>query len=333
MTTPEKAMTLTGTDARRRRRRGALDKQEARAGLAMVSPTVVVIIVAVVLPVLWTVMLSFQKIRLINLRYAGVFGSYSLDNFRQVFTAPGFTQSLLTTLAYTVGGTVLSIGVGLIAALVVRTPFRGRGLVRASMLLPYIAPVVAVTFTWEIMLNAQFGIVNQVGTKVLGWHHPIPFLSEQSGQLTLAGVHITVPTALLTVIFFETWRYFPFAFLFILARLQAIPAELDEAARVDGATPSQRFLHIVLPQLKGVFAVLAVLRFIWTFNKFDDIYLLTGGASGTDVVSVRVYQILTNEGNVGQAAAQATILAVILVICLAVYFLVFGRSTREAESE
>ena len=90
VTTPEKAMTLTGTDARRRRRRGALDKQEARAGLAMVSPTVVVIIVAVVLPVLWTVMLSFQKIRLINLRYAGVFGSYSLDNFRQVFTAPGF---------------------------------------------------------------------------------------------------------------------------------------------------------------------------------------------------------------------------------------------------
>jgi multiple sugar transport system permease protein len=326
-------MTLTGTDARRRRRRGALDKQEARAGLAMVSPTVVVIIVAVVLPVLWTVMLSFQKIRLINLRYAGVFGSYSLDNFRQVFTAPGFTQSLLTTLAYTVGGTVLSIGVGLIAALVVRTPFRGRGFVRASMLLPYIAPVVAVTFTWEIMLNAQFGIVNQVGTKVLGWHHPIPFLSEQSGQLTLGGVHLTVPTALLTVIFFETWRYFPFAFLFILARLQAIPAELDEAARVDGATPSQRFLHIVLPQLKGVFAVLAVLRFIWTFNKFDDIYLLTGGASGTDVVSVRVYQILTNEGNIGQAAAQATILAAVLVICLAVYFLVFGRSTREAESE
>ena len=326
-------MTVTGTDARRRRRRGGLDKQEARAGFAMVSPTVVVIIVAVVLPVLWTVMLSFQKIRLINLRYAGLFGSYSLDNFRQVFTAPGFTQSLLTTLAYTVGGTVLSIGVGLIAALVVRTPFRGRGFVRASMLLPYIAPVVAVTFTWEIMLNAQFGIVNQVGTKVLGWHHPIPFLSEQSGQLTLGGVHLTVPTALLTVIFFETWRYFPFAFLFILARLQAIPAELDEAARVDGATPSQRFLHIVLPQLKGVFAVLAVLRFIWTFNKFDDIYLLTGGASGTDVVSVRVYQILTNEGNIGQAAAQATILAVILVICLAVYFLVFGRSTREAESE
>jgi multiple sugar transport system permease protein len=318
---------------RRRRRRSSLEKQEARAGLAMVSPTVVVIIVAVVVPVLWTIMLAFQKVRLINLRDAGVFGSYSLDNFRQVLTAPGFVSSLVTTLIYTVGGTVLSIGVGLIAALIVRSPFRGRAFVRASMLLPYVAPVVAVTFTWEIMLNAQFGVVNQFGTKVLGWHHPIPFLSEQSGQFSIGGAHLTVPTALLTVIFFETWRYFPFAFLFIMARLQAIPGELDEAARVDGATPSQRFFRIVLPQLKGVFAVLAVLRFIWTFNKFDDIYLLTGGASGTDVVSVRVYQILTTEGNVGHAAAQATVLAVILALCLAVYFLVFGRSTKEAATE
>jgi multiple sugar transport system permease protein len=326
-------MTITNTAARRRARRSTRDRQDARAGLAMVSPTVLVIIVAVVLPVLWTIMFSFQRVRLINLRTAGVFGNYSLDNFSQVFTSPGFTQSLLTTLAYAVGGTVLSIGVGLIAAIVVRSPFRGRGFVRASMLLPYIAPVVAVTFTWEIMLNAQFGIVNEFGTKVLGWNHPIPFLSEQSGQFGVGGVHLTVPTALLTVIFFETWRYFPFAFLFILARLQAIPGELDEAARVDGATPSQRFFYTVLPQLKGVFAVLAVLRFIWTFNKFDDIYLLTGGAAGTNVVSVRVYQILTTEGNIGQAAAQATVLAVILVICLAVYFLVFGRFTREADSE
>lgn len=325
-------MALSSTAARRHRR-GAMRKQEARVGLAMVSPTVVVIIVAVVLPVAWTIMLAFQKVRLINLRRAGVFGSYSLDNFRDVLTAPDFVSSLVTTLIYTVGGTVLSIVVGLIAALVVRSPFRGRAFVRASMLLPYVAPVVAVTFVWEVMLNAQFGVVNEFGTKALGWGHAIPFLSEQNGQLNLGFGHVTVPTALLTVIFFETWRYFPFSFLFILARLQAIPSELDEAARVDGATPSQKFLHITLPQLKGVFAVLAVLRFIWTFNKFDDIYLLTGGASGTDVVSVRVYQMLTTEGNIGRAAAQAAVLAVILAVCLALYFLVFGRSSREAESE
>jgi multiple sugar transport system permease protein len=307
--------------------------QEARLGLAMVSPTVLVIIVAVVVPVIWTIMLAFQNVRLINLRSAGLFGEYTLDNFRRVLTAPGFLSSLVTTLVYTVGGTILSVGVGLVAALVVRRPFRGRGLVRASMLLPYVAPVVAVTFAWEIMLNAQFGIVNQVGTNILGWKQPIPFLSEQTGQLSLLGAHIHVPTALLTVIAFETWRYFPFAFLFILARLHAIPGDLEEAARVDGATPSQRFFYIILPQLKGVFAVLAVLRFIWTFNKFDDIYLLTGGSAGTNVVSVRVYQSLISDANVGRAAAEAAVLAVILVICLAAYFLVFGRYTQEVETE
>jgi multiple sugar transport system permease protein len=327
------AIATTASKRRRRRPRNELAQQEARTGLAMVTPTLVIILVATVLPVLWTIMLSFQDVRLINLSTASIFGSYSLDNFRYIITAPGFVSSLVTTLVYSVGGTVLSIGVGLIAALVVRKPFRGRGIVRAGMLLPYVAPVVAVTFTWEIMLNAQFGIVNVFGTHVLGWKQAVPFLSEQTGHPWLLGWHPGVPTALLTVIAFETWRYFPFAFLFILARLQAIPAELEEAARVDGATPSQRFFYILLPQLKGVFAVLAVLRFIWTFNKFDDIYLLTGGASGTGVVSVRVYQILTSEADVGQAAAQATLLAVVLVICLAAYFLIFGRFTRAEAGE
>ena len=79
---------------------------------------------------------------------------------------------------------------------------------------------------------------------------------------------------------FEAWRSFPFAFLFLTARIQAIPDSLEEAALVDGATPTQRFRHIVLPQLLPTIAVLTVLRFIWTFNNFDDIYLLTGGGSG-----------------------------------------------------
>lgn len=95
------------------------------------------------------------------------------------------------------------------------------------------------------------------------------------------------------VILYQAWRYFPFSFLFILARLQALPGELDEAARVDGATPLQRFWRITLPQLQGVIALLTVLRFIWTFNEFDDIYLLTQGGAGTEVVSVRVFHYLT----------------------------------------
>ena len=84
----------------------------------------------------------------------------------------------------------------------------------------------------------------------------------------------------LSCVLFEAWRSFPFAFLFLTARIQAIPESLEEAATVDGATPTQRFRHIVLPQLLPTIAVLTVLRFIWTFNNFDDIYLLTGGGAG-----------------------------------------------------
>ena len=294
-------------------------QRENRAGLAFLSPTFVVVVVVVVLPILWTVMLAFQRIRLINLRRAGFLGQYTFANLELVLTSPGFWSSLWTTLAYTIGATFFSILFGLVAALALRGKFRGRTLVRASVLLPYVAPVVAVTFVWQIMLSPQFGILNDWGTRFLGWDRPIAFLSQREYSMSLFGWHVDVPLALLTVIAFEAWRYFPFAFLFLLARMQAIPGELEEAALVDGAAPTQTFRHILLPQLAPVIALLTVLRFIMTFNKFDDVYLLTGGGSGTEVVSVRVYEFLTARFDIGAASAQALVLAVGLIILLVIY--------------
>ena len=289
------------------RGRGTLQAREARTGLALISPTVVLVLVLVVLPILWTVVLAFQDLRLIRLRTAGLFGDYTFENFVDVFSSPGFWQALLTTLVYAGFGTASAVGLGLVAALALRRPFRGRGFVRASLLLPYVAPVVAATFVWGVMLNPQFGIVNEIGTGLLGWDEPIAFLSER-------------PTALITVIVFEMWRSFPFAFLFLTARLQAAPATLEEAARVDGATPTQVFRHIVWPQLLPTIAVLALLRFIWTFNNFDDIYLLTGGGAGTEVISVRVFDYLVSRGDIGAASAQALVLATVLIVLVTVYY-------------
>jgi len=296
-------------------RRTTRERQDARTGLALVSPTLVVIGLVVLLPLAWAVSLAFQDIKLINIRYAGFIGDYTLDNFREVLGASGFWTSVRTTLIYTFGSTAGSILVGLIAALAVRKPFRGRSFVRALMLLPYVAPVVAVTFVWSVMLNPQFGVVNDWGTRFLGWSEAIPFLSQQS-------------TALLTVIVFEIWRYYPFAFLFLMARLQAVPHELEEAGLVDGTTPLQAFRYIVLPQLIPTIGVLFVLRFIFTFNKFDDIYLLTGGGAGTEVVSVRVFDFLTARKDVGAASAQATVLAVILIV-----FIVFQARVARRQRE
>ncbi|ADL46309.1 MULTISPECIES: carbohydrate ABC transporter permease [Micromonospora] len=298
------------------RRPLTLRRRESRAGLALVTPTLLVVVAVIGIPIVWTVVLAFQRVRLATLRKTGLFGELTLDNIDRVLHTPGFADTLWTTVLYSVGGTAGSIVVGLAAALAVRGPFRGRTLVRASMLLPYVAPVVAMTFVWQVMLDPQLGIVNDWGRRFLGWDSPVPFLSQES-------------TALWTVIAFEAWRYFPFAFLFLLARLQAVPGELEEAARVDGATPTQRFRHILLPQLMPVIALIGVLRFIMTFNKFDDVYLLTGGAAGTEVVSVRVYQFLTARTDIGAAAAQAVVLAVVLLVFVAIYLRFFG-ARREA---
>jgi multiple sugar transport system permease protein len=294
------------------------------------SPALIVVMVIVVLPIAWTILLAFQRVRLINIRRAGLFGDYTLGNIADVFTSSGFLRSLLTTLIYSICGTGLSIAIGLIAALALRRSFRGRTVVRALMLLPYVAPVVAVTFVWQTMLSPQFGIVNHWGTRLLGWDDPIAFLSQRTSSVSFLGLEIDVPTALLTVIVFEAWRYFPFAFLFLTARLQALPGDIEEAALIDGATPLQRFRFVILPQLMPVVALLAVLRFIWTFNEFDDIYLLTGGGAGTEVVSVRVFNFLTARGDIGVASAQALVLAFVLICLITVYLRRFAGKVEGA---
>lgn len=303
--------------------------RENRAGLAFVSPTFLVVFVVVVVPILWTVVLAFQDAKLVDIQRMGLFGNWTLDNFDSVFGSPGFWSSLWTTLLYTVGSTAGSVLLGLVAALALRRTFPGRGLLRGSMLLPYVAPVVAVAFVWEVALSPQYGILNEWGQNLLGWDDPIAFLSTRSYEVSLLGLEFELPLALLTVIAFETWRYFPFAFLFLLARLQAVPDGLEEAATVDGATLTQRFRYILLPQLMPVIALLCVLRFIMSFNKFDDVYLLTGGGSGTDVAAVRVYDFLTARYDVGAAAAQALVLAVILMVLLGVYFKFFAKKVQE----
>lgn len=310
----------------------SLRQRENRDGLLLISPTLLVVLVVVVLPILWTVVLAFQRIRLIDIRSAGLFDAYTLRNFSTVLGSPGFWSSLGTTVVYAVGGTLLSLGLGLVAALALRRPFRGRALLRGAMLLPYVAPVVAVAFVWEVMLSPQYGILNDWGMRLLGWDEPIAFLTDRETTISLLGMQIPIPVALLSVIVFEGWRYFPFAFLFLLARIQAIPRDLEEAAVVDGAAPTQRFRHIVWPELAPVLALLAMLRFVMNFNKFDDVYLLTGGGSGTDVASVRVYDFLTARFDVGAASAQALVLATVLLVFLAVYLKFFAPAADGKES-
>lgn len=319
----------TEASPRRKTRRRTLSQRDARTGFLLMSPTLLIVLAVVVLPLLWSVLIAFQELRLLEIGTASPFQSLTLENFERVLASGELWTSLGITLVYTTGSVLLSITLGLIAAMAVRRPFRGRTFVRAAFLLPYVAPVVAVTFVWRTMLSPQFGIVNEAGQSLLGWAQPIPFLSEAQRTLEILGASFPVPTALLTAIAFEGWRYFPFAFLFLMARLEAISSETEEAALVDGASPLQSFRYILLPQLLPVIALLAILRTIWTFNEFDDIFLLTGGAAGTGVASVRVYEFLTVQRNVGAASAQSLVLSLVLILMLAIYlFLMRKRGER-----
>jgi multiple sugar transport system permease protein len=308
---------------RSRRKKSGLQKQESRLGVTLMLPTVLVLAVLFLFPLIWNFALSLQPARLINIREVSLIGfTPSLSNFELVLSDNEFWPVLRTTFIYTIGGSILSILMGLWAALTLQSSFKGRSIVRGLVLFPYVVPVIAAAFVWQVMLNPNFGVVN-VWLERLGFD-AIDFLGTRSHDLSVFGLFtLSIPLALITVIVFEAWRYFPFAFLFILAALQSQSSEINEAAEVDGATISQRFRYITLPSLAPVISVLFLLRFIWTFNKFDDIFLLTGGGAGTKVITVKIIDWLIGRGNVGAAAALGIILAAILSVVVAIYYKFF----------
>ena len=250
---------------------------------------------------------------------------FTLANFRKVFNARQFWSVLKVSLLYTVFGTLGSLVLGLFAAQLLNTTFRGRTILRGLFLFPYVSPVIAVAFTWVFLLDPFSGTLNALLQRAGVIDAPINFLGQRTAEATLFGLSFDIPVALVTVIAFEAWRYFPLAFLFILARLQALPTDLYEAAEVDGATPLQKFRFITLPQLAGILSVLFMLRFIWTFNKFDDIFLLTGGAAGTRTLTVEVYEQAFGQANLGAGAAVAVVIFLVLALYMVAHFAFAAR--------
>lgn len=302
--------------------------RESRLAYALLLPAIAAIIFLILFPLLWNIVISIQPVRLIDLRNFGLFSfleaDLGLDNFQQVTGRQEFWATVWRTVVYAFLGTLGSIVLGLWAALAMRRTFRGRGVVRALMLVPYVMPVIAATFVWRTLLSPQHGVVNAWGDALFGWPR-IDFLGQRSQDMNVLGLEFTIPLTFIVVIAFEAWRYFPFAFIFILARMQAIPRELYEAAIVDGTTISQRFRYVTFPELRGLLAIVFLIRFIWNFNDFTNIYLLTGGSSGTRVIAIEIYEWLIARSNPGAAAALALVLAGVLIVALAVYLRWYSR--------
>ena len=295
-------------------RRGTLRAREARLAWLLTSPTGLIVFGLILFPVIFSVWISFHDVTLRNLNDVFHAPFVGLRNYRNVvndfaFKFQNWRQwgAAVTSVVYSFLATGLTVLLGLGAALLLNRPFRGRGLARAVFLFPYVAPIVSVAFVWRWILDPRpSGVLNDLLLR-LGW------IDVPQAYLSARGL------ALFLVIVFTAWRYFPFAMLMILARLQAIDRTLYEAAGVDGANVWHKFRHVTLPELRFVLGAIFLLRLIWTFNKFDDIFLLTGGGYGTNVLPVLTYQFSFRAFNFGKGAANAMILLGILVLFMAVY--------------
>ena len=233
---------------------------------------------------------------------------FTFENFAKVFDGDEFWGVLGVTLFYTIVGTIGALVFGLFAALLLNKSFKGQGILRGLYLFPYVAPVIAVAFAWILLFDPFSGSANALLIQMGVTESSIDFFGQR-------------PLALIMVTVFEIWRYFPLSFLFILARMQSIDTDMYEAADMDGASPFQVFWALSMPQLLGILSVLFLLRFIWTFNKFDDIFLLTGGNAGTRTLTVNVYEQAFAISNIGAGAA----VAVVIFCCLLLFSFIFFR--------
>ena len=302
----------------------SLQAREARLAWLLILPTAIIVFGLIIFPAFFSVWISFHDVDLGNLNDVFRAPFIGLQNYHDVFNDFAFKfQGLeswgaaVTSIVYSFVATALTVFIGLLAALLLNRPFRGRGATRAVFLFPYVAPIVSVAFVWRWILDPRpSGVLNDVLIRLQLIDLPVAYLAERG-------------LALLLVVIFEAWRYFPFAMLMILARMQAIDSTLYEAADVDGAGIWAKFRWVTLPELRYVLGAIFLLRLMWTFNKFDDIFLLTGGGFGTKVLPILTYEFSFKLFDFGKGAATAMILLLILVVFMFVYVRVVMRNVEE----
>lgn len=283
---------------------------DRQVGLLFMLPFLVTAAAFMVWPVLEAVRLAFYSynpLRPDDLRWVG------LENFERILDDPLFWESFYQALVWTGWSILLQTVLGVGLALLLHLPLPGISVFRGLLLFPYIVPTVVIALNWRWIFNSEIGIVNHALLS-------LGVISENIAWLSTPGM------AMLSAILLNVWKYTPFVVICVLARLQTIPTELYDAAKVDGAGPGRRFLDITLPMLKEVLVVVIVFRTIWTFNKFEEIYLLTRGGPGTSTFNLAVYAFEEGMANLrlGVAAATGVIMIAMLLVGTVIYVRVSG---------
>jgi multiple sugar transport system permease protein len=288
---------------------------DRQVGLLFMAPFIMTALVFMAYPVFEALRMAFyayNPLRPDDIRFVG------LRNFEFILSDrlfwDSFYQATIWTSVSIVFQTVLGVGL----AMLLNQSLTGISVFRGLLLFPYIVPTVVIALNWRWIFNPEIGVVNYA-LKSVG------LISENIYWLS------TPNMAMASTIMLNVWKYTPFVIICVLARLQTIPLELYDAAKVDGAGAWRRFLDITLPHLQEVLVVVVVFRTIWTFNKFEEIYLLTRGGPGTSTFNLAVYSFEQSTANLrlGVGAATGAVMMVLLLFGSIVYIRVSGFGREE----
>lgn len=280
-----------------------------------IGPALVLLLVTAYLPIIYALTLSFHHRSAFDphVTWAG------LDNFAWMLKQRELWASLWRSVVFTVGAVGFQLAFGLFFGLLLNEAMRGRTLMRSLVILPYLLPTIVIGLVFRWIFNPEFGVVNQILLQLGIVDRPVNFFG---------GINAAMPSIILAT----GWQYGSFAVLMILARLQSINPRLYEAARTCGAGPWRRFRDITLPNLRTTLLLIALLRGIWMFNKFDLIWIITQGGplNATQTLPIYVYKIAFRDFDFGRAAAVCVVMFAILVVASVGYFKFFNP-TKEVE--
>jgi len=263
----------------------------------LIAPALIIMICVVFWPIINAVWMSFQNYHLARPNRMGFIG---FANYAKILTSSKFHDSLWLTIVWVFFGVGFQFLFGFLLALLLNKSFRGRGIVRAVSLIPWVTPGVLIALMWQWIFEGNYGVLNDLLLKLNITTEKIAFLAQKSTAF---------PSVIVTIV----WQGIPFFALMLLAGLQGIPGELYEAGDIDGATGLQKLFYITIPSLKNSILVTTMLRIIWVANSVDVIFNMTNGgpANSTRTLSVYVYQEASNL-NMGYASAMA----IMLMLCL-----------------
>ena len=270
----------------------------------LLLPALIVMLSVVIVPIINAVSMSFQSYNLTKPKKIGFIG---LQNYATLLHDPLFWSSLLRTAIWVVFGVGCQFLFGFLLALVLNKQFKGRGVVRAVSLIPWVTPGVLIALMWRWMYDGNYGVINDLLMRLGLIKENIAFLSKPGTAM---------PSVIVTIV----WQGIPFFALMLPAGLQGISYDLYEAASIDGATGWQKLIYVTIPSLRNTIFVTTMLRIIWVANSVDVIFNMTEGgpAYATQTLSVYIYK-KASALDMGYASAMAIMLMLVLLLAAIPY--------------